>query len=147
MSSPFDPKRPPDRMAPPEEQFGAKEWAKAADYRMRFTEVRKCEVESYFAPKPGHIKLGVQLELEALSASEVPSNQLHAVLLDAEGTRYAPTLAGCTPSLPTLRLTRGHTASGFVTFEIPESSHGLVLRYEPLVLGRADSSLAFALGR
>lgn len=147
MSSPFDPKRPPDRMAPPEAPFAVGEWATADDYRLRLTEVRECEVESYFAPRGGHIKLGAKLELEAGSAAEVPSNQLHAVLVDAEGSRYPATLAGCRPSLPTVRLSRGKSASGFVTFDVPRDASGLTLRYEPVIVGRAESAVSITLGR
>jgi hypothetical protein len=147
MASPFDPKRSPNRMAPDEAQFAAGEWGSTADYRMRFLTVKECEVESYFAPQEGHIKLGIEVELEGLSSGEVPANQLHAALVDGEGARFAPTLAGCRPALPAGRVTKGKATRGFVTFEVPKAASGLVLRYEPFILGRADGALSFTLGR
>ncbi len=147
MSSPFDPGRPPDRLALPKERILSGEWGTKEDYRMRVVAVRECEVESYFAPREGHLKLGVEVELSGASDKDVPSNPLHASLVDSEGQRYEATLAGCRPSLSPLRIKRGESARGFITFELPKTATGLVLRYEPFIVGRADTTLAFELGR
>jgi hypothetical protein len=147
VASPFDPERPPNRLAPPKERILSGEWGTKDDYRMRVVTVSECAVESYFAPKEGHIKLGIEVELVGTSDKEVPSSPLHAALLDGDGARYEATLAGCRPSLPPKRVKQDETARGFVTFEIPKAARGLVLRYEPFVVGRAETDLAFDLGR
>jgi hypothetical protein len=147
MSSPFDPGRPPDRLALPKERILSGQWGKSDDYRMRVLTVQPCEVESYFAPREGHLKLGVELELIGESDREVPSSPLHATLVDGNGQRYDATLAGCRPSLPPKRVKHGDGVRGFVTFEIPNDARGLALRYEPFVVGRTETTLAFDLGR
>jgi hypothetical protein len=114
---------------------------------MRVVTVRECEVEPYFAPAEGHVKLGVEIELAGTGDKEVPSNPLHATLLDRDGAHYDPTLAGCRPSLPPKRIKQGEAVRGFVTFEIPKDAQGLVLRYQPFIVGRAETELAFDLGR
>ncbi len=114
---------------------------------MRVVSVSECAVESYFAPHEGHIKLGIEVELAGSSDKEVPSSPLHATLLDGDGTRYEATLAGCRPSLSPKRIKQGETSRGFVTFEIPKDARSLVLRYEPFVVGRAETDLAFDVGR
>ncbi len=147
VSSPFDPERPPDRLALPQERAAPGAWAKSDDYRMRVVAVRACEVEPHFAPQKGHLKLGVELEMAGTSKHEVPSNPLHATLVDAEGNEYPATLAGCLPSLPAKRIKESETTRGFVTFEVPENAGALVLRYAPFVIGRADATLAFDVER
>lgn len=147
MDSPFDPERPADPLAPPTERFPLGAWASTEDYRMRVVALEKCEVEPYFAPRPGHQKIGVLLEFAGRRDEPVPVNGLFATLLDASGSLYRPTPAGCRPSLPAGRVDAGQSLRGFVSFEVPDDAGGLVLRYEPVLVGRAPLALSFDLGR
>jgi hypothetical protein len=114
---------------------------------MTVVAVENCEVEAHFKPKPGHLKLGVQLVVEGRSTTEVPISPLVAKLVDAEGNEYSADLAGCTPTLPATRVMRGIQKKGFVTFEVPETAQGFVMSYAPFVLGMGVEELKFSLGR
>jgi hypothetical protein len=147
MTSPFDPERPEDRLAPPPERSPLGTWAALDDYRMRVLSTQDCEVEEYFAPAPGHKKIGVLVEIEGRTRNHVPVNALHAALTDSNNRTYQPTLAGCRPALPAGRLQQGEKAQGYVTFEIPASSSGLRFQYDPVIIGRASAILRFDLER
>lgn len=126
---------------------GVGEVAKSPDYSMRVMKVKKCKVETYFQPKPGNIKLGVEVEYRGLSDAEVPINPFHAKLSDSTGTEYTSTLAGCSPNLRSRRLSKGQRAVGYITFEVPETATQLVLGYTPFIVGRPEEKLEVALGR
>ena len=147
MTSPFDPDRPEDPLAPPPERTPLGAWVDAEDYRVRVVAVEDCEVEPYFAPRPGHRKIGVHLELTGLRDEPVPVNGLFATLLDSTGEPHRPTPAGCRPTLPAGRLEVGQTTRGFVSFEVAEDASGLLLRYQPIIVGRVPRPITFDLGR
>lgn len=81
--------------------------------------------------------MAVEVELSATGKLEVPSNPFYATLVDQEGNRFESTLAGCPPLLTAARLSKGQSARGWITFDIPESAvvHSLV--YQPAVIGVA----------
>lgn len=147
IDSPFDPERSPDRLGPPPDRMPVGSWAATDDYRMRVLRVEPCDVEPYFAPREGFEKIGAFVEIEGRTGKEVPANVLHATLTDASGETYAPTPAGCRPTLAAGRVTSGSSARGFVSFEVPRESSGLILHYEPVILGRSGESLHFDLTR
>lgn len=147
IPSPFDPNRSPDPLAPPPERFPLGEWAQVEDYRMRALRVETCEVEPYFAPAPGSVKLGVLVEIEGRTQREVPVNVLYATLTDSGGETHRPTPAGCRPTLLAGRTAPGTVARGYVSFEVSEAARGLLLHYEPTIVGRAPQALHFDLGR
>jgi hypothetical protein len=147
ITSPFDPQRPSDPLAPPPDRFPIGEWGVTDDYRMRVVRVETCDVEPYFAPREGYEKIGAYVEIEGRTSKEVPANVLHASLTDAANQSYGPTPAGCRPTLSAGRVTTGTRASGFVSFEIPQKAGGLLLHYEPVILGRSGEPLHFDLGR
>lgn len=93
------------------------------------------------------MKVGIELSIQGISEREVPVNAFYATLYDARGDSYSATLAGCEPPLPSVRLTNGKSARGFVTFEVPKSADKLELRYAPLVIGPGTEELKFALVR
>jgi hypothetical protein len=123
------------------------ELAIAPDYTMSLESDKECPLDSPFAPKRGYVKIGLELSVEGTSAVEIPVNPFYASLYDAGGTVYTSTLAGCEPGLPSIRVTAGKKARGFVTFEIPTASHRLELRYTPLIIGRGAEELKFAVVR
>jgi hypothetical protein len=123
------------------------ELGQARDYSMSVESVKDCPMEPPFAPKRGNAKVGLEVSLQGVSDREVPVNAFYATLSDARGDSYSATLAGCEPALPSLRLTRGQTARGFVTFEIPRVAGKLELRYAPLVIGPGTEELKFGISR
>ncbi len=120
---------------------------KAQDYTLRALHVKECEVETYFRPSPGNLKLGVKVEFEGRSEREVPVNPFHATLIDSEGETYTATLAGCRPTLSSRRITKDERATGYVTFELPRTAKGLVLSYSPFVIGTRKQVVKVSLER
>jgi hypothetical protein len=123
------------------------ELATAPDYTMSLESDKECPLDSPFAPKRGYVKVGLELSVEGTSAVEIPVNPFYASLYDSGGTVYTSTLAGCEPGLPSVRVTAGRKVRGFVSFEIPTTSHRLELRYAPLIIGRGAEELRFAVVR
>jgi hypothetical protein len=126
---------------------GVGDTASLTDYKLTLLAVKECKVETYFRPKAGSIKLGVQLALEGTRDLDVPVSPFHARLSDTDGTDYSATLAGCTPILPSVRVARGERAEGWITFEVPEKATGLVLLYDPVIIGGSEERARFSLGR
>lgn len=105
--------------------------------------VRECQMEGPFAARRGNTKLAVEVVIEGTTTREVPSNPFYATLRDAAGNDRPSTLAGCEPALPSVRVTQGQKARGFLTFEIPKGLHQLELRYAPIVIGPGVEELKF----
>jgi len=123
------------------------ELAVAADYTMSVESDKECLLDSPFAPRPGFVKVGLELSVEGTSAVEIPVNPFYATLYDSDGDSYRSTLAGCDPGLPSIRVTTGKQARGFVTFEIPNTARHLELRYAPQIIGRGPEELRFTVVR
>jgi Domain of unknown function (DUF4352) len=130
------------------------ETAHATDYDMTITGVAEggedsgpCPIPYYFAPQAGNIKLGVEVKITATSQKQVPVNPVYAKLTDSAGYGYTSTFGGCSPELKSLTLAPGQTASGWITFEIPETSVGLVLTYSPFIASAEPNEVKFDLGR
>jgi hypothetical protein len=123
------------------------ELGQARDYSMSVESIKDCPMDPPFAPKRGNAKVGLEVSIQGVSDREVPVNVFYATLYDAREDSYRATLAGCEPSLPSLRVTNGKTARGFVTFEIPKTADKLELRYAPLVIGPGTEQLKFSVVR
>jgi hypothetical protein len=123
------------------------ELAIAPDYSMSMESDKECPLDSPFATKRGFVKMGIELSVEGTSSSEVPVNPFYATLYDASGDMFANTLAGCEPGLPSVRVTSGVKARGFVTFEIPRGARKLELKYAPIIIGRGPEEVRFAVAR
>ncbi len=122
------------------------ETASTADYKLTLKAVKLCTVDAPFKPATGVKKLGVQLLVEGTSKLDVPVNPFYAVLSNSNGDRFEATLLGCKPQLQAGRVTRGHSASGWVTFDIPDSENrGLELMYKPVVIGASRTEVTFSL--
>lgn len=126
---------------------GVGDTATLSDYKLTLLAVKECKVETYFRPKAGSIKLGVQVAVEGTRELDVPVSPFHAHLSDADDKDYSATLAGCTPILPSVRVAQGERAEGWITFEVPEKATGLVLLYDPVIIGGAEERARFTLGR
>jgi Domain of unknown function (DUF4352) len=96
---------------------------------------KTCTVAAPLRPAPGLEKLGVEVKITGLTEREVPVNPFYAELRDETGQRFESSLAGCGPTLPVRRVQRGETASGWLTFDVPQGVRNLQLRYAPIVVG------------
>ena len=123
------------------------ELARAPDYTMSVESTKECPSEGPFAPKRGNVKVGLEVLLEGTSQREVPANAFYGVLEDGAGNTYPPTLAGCEPPLPAVRVQNGSKARGFISFEIPNGARKLTFRYAPMVIGPGKEELKFAVER
>ncbi len=107
--------------------------------------LKTCGVEAHFQPPPGIRKLGVEVEISAVSEAEVPVNPFYGLVVDDEGDRFEPTLAGCQPVLEARRIAKGQSARGWISFDVPEDLHDARFRYAPVVIGSGTKQLEFAL--
>ena len=126
---------------------GVGDSATAADYRITVKAVRECRVEAYLRPKEENLTLGVELSIEGTRDRDVPVTPFHAKLQDADGNTYAATLAGCRPILPSVRVAKGETVEGWVSFELPRAAREPVLAYDPMIIGSPAQPMRFSLGR
>jgi hypothetical protein len=76
--------------------------------------------------------------LEGTTAREVPANAFYATLRDASGETYPATLSGCTPLLPSIRVSNSAKAHGHVNFDVPKTAVNLELRYAVPVIGQSS---------
>jgi hypothetical protein len=139
--------QPPKAPAPPSKLHRIGETASAKDFRFRVEHIKRCETEPYFRPRPGNVKLGVEVEVETTGATALMVNPFYAWVHDAHGRNYYFTLAGCEPALQATRLEPAQTAEGWLTFEVPESANDLELSYGPPTSSGAPAEVRFSLER
>lgn len=107
------------------------------DFAVSLDQISECAVPDYFAPAPGNIKLGVEVDVYAVGTKPVHVNSFNGTLTDGGGAKYQSTFGGCTPELDTVVLQRDPAvsgypvASGWITFEIPAGASGLHFVYWP----------------
>lgn len=111
-------------------------------FQLRVLRTKTCSVEPHFQPPAGVRKLGVEIELGAISEAQVPANPFYALLSDERGQRYEPTLAGCTPALEAARLEKGGELTGWITFDVPETLGNARFSYAPVVIGVGKPELS-----
>ncbi|MCC6214553.1 MAG: DUF4352 domain-containing protein [Polyangiaceae bacterium] len=137
-------------LPPPELPAEAKrigERAEARDYVLVVREVRECPAPAAFPGRPGTVRLGLRLELEATGRGDIPVNPFHANVVDGAAERYPASFGGCTPELRAEQLAPGARAAGFVHFDLPHGATDLTLEYAPFVLGAGRQALRVRLDR
>lgn len=87
------------------------------------------------------------MQFEATGDKSIPVNAFYAKIVDGSGQSYSPTLGGCEPALPTRRLVKPETLSGFVSYEVPEKASNFTLSYNPFIVGSMKQELKFRLPR
>jgi hypothetical protein len=122
------------------------ERAQTTSFALTVLEVRECQAKGFAPPKPGNVRLGVEVQFEGLAEHEVPVNPYYARVADAAGTVYSTTFGGCEPALNVVRLARGEVAKGYINFELPAKAKGLVMTYDPVTFGDKQD-VSVALGR
>lgn len=118
------------------------EVASGPDYDLRVVDVVRCELRPEFPVREGHVRFGVRVEIVSRGPM-VPVNPFYGRIKTAEGDDVMGTFGGCLPSLPNRLLDEDQKLSGYITFELPTTSHGLVFEYRPTRVGRTDAALRF----
>lgn len=113
---------------------------------MSFDGVKDCPRSEPSSARKGFTRIGVDVDIQATSARQLPVNVFYASLFDANGDAYTPTLTGCDPPLPSVVLAGNARVRGYVTFEVPMLSRRLE-RYAPPVIGQSDEELRFSVNR
>jgi hypothetical protein len=123
------------------------ELGRAHDYVMSVDSVKDCATDEVTSGKKPRSAMGVEVDIQGTSDLQIPANVFYATAEDANGDRYVATLTGCEPGLPALLVTRGHSAHGFITFEVPKLSRNIEVHYAPPVVGRGTEELRFSVAR
>jgi hypothetical protein len=120
------------------------ETAALADYAFSVSEVKLCTA-TRAAPEPGHVRLGTHVTVEGRSEREVPANPFHARLVErgGEARSWGARFGGCEPALMSVRVAKGESLSGWISFEVPDNAGGLELHYSPWVLGAGELVVKF----
>ncbi len=104
-------------------------------FSIRVLNSKVCTLAPHLAPAPGIKKLAVELELQGVGPILVPANPFYATLVDDKAQRFESTALGCGPMLSGSPLANGASTRGWVTFDVPESSVGQALTYQPALVG------------
>lgn len=107
---------------------------------------QQSQVSEYLKPEAGNTYLIVEVVIENLSKEKAPYNPLYFKVKDAEGFEHNASFIGVEPVLKSGELRAGGKSRGFVTFEVPKTSKGFVLSYEPLVIFGGYEPIEFNLG-
>lgn len=121
------------------------ETAQQPEYSMKVTAVKTCTVPTYCTPAGGNIKLGVEVSVQATGSKTVPVNPFYAKVTDSQKVEYTSTFCGCTPELQSVSLQPGQSAGGWITFELPSVATGLMMSYNPFIVG-SPGAVVFDLG-
>lgn len=137
---------PPAQVLTTQERYALGETAATPHFTLKLSQLKPCSVEPHFSPPRGVRKLGLLLELSGSSSVEVPVNPFYALLHNSDGDRFEATLIGCTPQLRAGRLSKGQSASGWVTFDIPDDDASpLRFSYSPVMIGAGRQEVSFQL--
>jgi hypothetical protein len=108
-------------------------------FSLRVLNTKACTLAPQLGPPPGIKKLAVELELHGMSNVEVPANPFYATLVDDKAQKFESTALGCAPMFAATRVVNGTHARGWVTFDVPESSVGQTIIYQPPLVGVASA--------
>ncbi len=113
----------------PAESKGVKR-VEEAGVALTVEEVERTKANDIWEPDPGYIFLNISVLIENIERDELHYNPLQFSLKDGDGFEYSASLFSKQPSLKDGDLAKGEKVRGYITFEIPETSSGLVLRFE-----------------
>lgn len=99
-------------------------------FSLKVLGTRYCPEDPLRPAEAGYQRLGVELQLTARHAM-VAANPFYARLLDSRGSLYRARLNGCAPEMTPQLLRTGSSASGWMSFDIPEGAKELSLVYSP----------------
>jgi len=111
------------------------------DYALTVTNMEAVQQYGIFAADAGKQFIAVEVLIESNANAGVSVNPLYASVQDSDGYQYNMSAMGKDPALNSQNdLPAGEKMRGWVTFEIPQTSHNLIFMYEPLTF---DNSIRF----
>lgn len=87
------------------------------------------EAGMFYEPRAGERLVAVEVELGNGAGEKLNVNPLNALLVDRDGFVYPAVLAGHPGQLNPANLGRGQTATGWVTFSLPEGALPAGMKY------------------
>lgn len=108
---------------------------------------RKAELGQFQKAKADNTFVVAEVLIENVSRDTAPYNPLYFKIKDGTGVEYNAALIVEANSLKSGELPRGDQVRGLVAFEAPASAAGLVLRFEPIVIGGGYEPIRVALGK
>lgn len=86
----------------------------------------------------GNVFIVAEVLIEGVGTDEAPYNPFYFNVKDADGFEYATALYTGERALRSGELRSGEKARGFVAFEIKADAQGLILVYEPIIIGNTE---------
>jgi hypothetical protein len=96
-------------------------------------------------PKEGNEYVIAEVVIETVDGNPAPYNPFYFKVKDGSGVEYNSTLNIEANALKSGDLPKGDKVRGTVAFEVPKGVSGLILYYEPLVIG-SPGPIRIALG-
>lgn len=128
--------------------YAVGEIVKVDDVQIVINEVKEVPGTQYFAPDEGNRFISVDLTIENLGSDDfIVSSLMLFALKDDTGQEYSISISGIAASdgkSPDGTIIPGDKLRGQLVYEIPVDASGLVLIFEPNILG--SSSVRFDLG-
>ena len=119
----------------------------ARSYTLSVEQLQECKPQPPFQPKRGYYRLGIEVVIEGTGTAEVPVNPFYGTVEDHAKDEHHSTLADCESGLRPVRVTKGQSARGWITFDLPRSSRELRFVYSPMIIGVGRDRVRFDLGR
>lgn len=103
------------------------------DYALTVTNVEVAQKYSLFSADAGKQFIAVEVLIESNADTGVSVDPLYATIKDSDAYQYNMSAFGKDPALGSQNdLPAGDKMRGWITFEIPQTAHGLIFSYEPL---------------
>ena len=134
-------------MGGPDRVYAVGELGHARSYTLSIEQVQECKPRPPFQPKRGYYRLGIEVVIEGTGAAEVPVNPFYGTVEDHAKDEHSSTLADCESGLRPVRVTKGHSARGWISFDLPRSARELHFVYSPMIIGVGRDRVRFDLGR
>jgi hypothetical protein len=105
--------------------------------------VQACSVEPHLQPPTSVKRVGVQVLLRGVGQEAIPANPFYATIIGPAGERFEATLAGCQPVLAAQQLAERQSATGWISFDVPQTLSQAQFSYAPALIGANKPELVF----
>lgn len=89
----------------------------------------------FYEAEAGKRLVAVEVVVGNVSGEMITTNPLNATLIDADGFKYVPELAGRDGQLAMVSLNPGEKVRGWIAFEVPEQAALASIKYDSLQTG------------
>ena len=133
---PTEPPAPTETAAPETKDiYMVGEKASQAGIAITVLNVQKVNKLQLLTADAGKTYLDIEVLIENVSRDETtPYNSFYFKIKDDTAAEYTTTMDSLTPSLKSGDLVKGDKARGHLAFEVPDTSKGFVVSYEPMVI-------------